>query len=81
MGLKFESPSIYLNFGYLFQLFASIKVISDATVEIVTLRLVDKARRDGRIVEFLDRSRHLANFRPRPGFIDRIYRALVASDL
>lgn len=77
----FESPSTYLKFGYLSQLFASVKVISDATIKIVTLRLVDKARRDRRIVEFLDRTSHLAYFRPRPGFIDRIYRALVASDL
>lgn len=70
-----------LDFRYLSQLFASVKVISDATVKIVTLRLVDKARRDRGVVEFLDRPSLLAYFRPNPGLIDRIYRALVPSGL
>lgn len=72
---------IWASAVYLPRLSSPVKVISDTTIEIVTLRLVDKTRSNRRIVECLDRSRLLAHFRPRPGLIYRIYRALVASDL
>lgn len=58
-----------------------VKVISDTAIEIVTLRLIDETRSKRRIVECLDRPRLFAHFRPRPGLMDRIYRALVASNL
>lgn len=76
LGLFIWTSAIYLP-----RLSSPVKVISDTAIEIVTLRLIDKIRSKRRIVECLDRPRLFAYFRPRPGLMDRIYCALVASDL